>query len=53
MKRILINETEKNEILNQHKDFKKILEEKKMKMRLNQNMRNTHSKMRLRFLKVI
>lgn len=29
MKRILINETEKNEILNQHKDFKKILEEKK------------------------
>lgn len=29
MKRILINEIEKNEILNQHKDFKKILEEKK------------------------
>jgi hypothetical protein len=29
MKRILINETEKNEILNQHKNFKKILEEKK------------------------
>lgn len=29
MKRILINEIEKNEILNQHNDFKKILEEKK------------------------
>jgi hypothetical protein len=32
MKRILINETEKNEILNQHKDFKKILEEKKVNL---------------------
>mgnify|MGYP003648820889 CR=1 FL=1 len=32
MKRILINETEKNEILNQHKDFKKILEEKKINL---------------------
>jgi len=32
MKRILINEIEKNEILNQHKDFKKILEEKKINL---------------------
>jgi hypothetical protein len=32
MKRILINETEKNEILNQHKDFKKILKEKKINL---------------------
>ena len=32
MKRTLINETEKNEILNQHKNFKKILEEKKMNL---------------------
>jgi len=32
MKRILINETEKNEILNQHKNFKKILEEKKINL---------------------
>ena len=32
MKRTLINENEKNEILNQHKDFKKILEEKKISL---------------------
>ena len=35
MKRILINETEKNEILNQHKNFKKILEKIIFKESLN------------------
>ena len=34
MKRTLINENEKNEILNQHKDFKKILEEKKISLNI-------------------